>query len=161
MIHSEINDSVNKKYIQLRATPSKSLDFQNNMSKTKAESSHNNFAPFWAAALLILVLTGLSTIWLDLGGFWKGYVLDMTGPAWNYILVRGLFTFYNDNAWRRFFTPDMTVFVLILICYGIEALQFFEVYDSTFDHWDLIAYLSILLPIYALDKRLSKIDDDR
>jgi hypothetical protein len=53
---------------------------------------HNENAPFWAIALVFLGLLGLSTIWIDLGEFWKGYVLDMAGPAWNYILFRGLYT---------------------------------------------------------------------
>jgi hypothetical protein len=42
---------------------------------------HNENAPFWAIALVFLGLLGLSTIWIDLGKFWKGYVLDMAGPA--------------------------------------------------------------------------------
>lgn len=71
--------------------------------KSSLSERHDKCAPYWAAALLILCLTGISTIWIDLGIFWKGYVLDMTGPAWNYILFRGLNTEYADNVWTRFF----------------------------------------------------------
>lgn len=112
---------------------------------------HNKFAPYWAAGVIIFCGTGLATTWIDLGAFWKGYVLDMTGPAWNYILVRGLFTTYKDNAWTRFFTPAKTFALMLIVAFGIETMQYFEIYDSTFDPFDLLAYISILLPLFVLD----------
>lgn len=117
---------------------------------------HDKYAPYWAATLLVLVILGLSTIWIDLGKFWKGYVLDMTGPAWNYILFRGLNTTYSDNAWRRFFTPNRTLAIFITVCIGIETMQYFKIYNSTFDLWDLLAYISILVPLYLIDCGLNK-----
>ncbi len=120
---------------------------------------HNRFARYWALGIVVLCSTGLSTTWIDIGPFWKGYVLDMTGPAWNYILVRGLFTGYKDNAWTRFFTPNKTVILMVLVSYGIESLQFFKIYDSTFDPWDLMAYVSILIPVYLLDLIQTSKDD--
>ena len=80
---------------------------------------HDKLAPYWATGLVVFCGTGLATIWIDLGAFWKGYVLDMTGPAWNYILFRGLFTSYTENAWIRFFTPKKTLCIFILVCAGI------------------------------------------
>lgn len=65
---------------------------QKNISKI-----HDKYAPYWAITLIILLGTGLSTIWFDLGTFWKGYVLDMVGPSWAYILFRGLYTAKADN----------------------------------------------------------------
>jgi hypothetical protein len=117
---------------------------------------HDSYAPYWAAGIVILGCTGLSTIWLRLGDFWNGYVLDMTGPAWNYILFRGLFTSWADNRWRRFFTPMRTVIIFLLVCFGIEAAQYFELYDSTFDSLDLLAYVSILIPLFVLDSLQNK-----
>lgn len=122
----------------------------------QAETRHNKYAPFWAAAMIIVGLAGLSTIWFDLGAFWKSYVLDIAGPAWNYILFRGLYTKYSENAWRRFFTPTRTFLIFILVCTGIEMGQYFDVYDATFDPWDLIAYVSLLLPLYILDLKQNK-----
>jgi hypothetical protein len=115
-------------------------------------NAHDRHAPYWAAGLLLLGAVGVSSTWLDLGSFWKGYVLDMTGPAWNYILFRGRFTAWADNAWTRFFTPGRTVAIFVAVCFGIETAQYFHLYDATFDPWDLLAYVSILVPLFLLDR---------
>jgi hypothetical protein len=112
---------------------------------------HDKRAPYWAAALLLLGVTGVATTWIDLGSFWSGYVLDMTGPAWNYILFRGLFTAEADNRWTRFFTPVRTLAIFLVVCFGIEMAQYFELYDATFDPWDFFAYISLLVPIFIID----------
>jgi len=114
-------------------------------------SIHNKQAPYWAAGLALLCGIGLATIWVDGPAFWKGYVLDMTGPAWNYILFRGRFTSQADNQWTRFFTPVRTVTIFIAVCFGIESAQYFHLYDATFDPWDFLAYISFLLPLFILD----------
>ncbi len=114
---------------------------------------HNKYAPFWALTFLIFLLIGLSTIWFDLGPFWKGYVLDMVGPAWTYILFRGLFTQKANNFWTRFFTPRRTFFIILVACFGIELLQYFKVYSSTFDFWDFGAYSSLLLLLHLIDRK--------
>jgi len=120
------------------------------------KTRHNKNAPYWAVAIVILTVTGLATVWIDLGSFWKGYVLDMVGPAWNYILFRGLYTAKADNAWTRFFTPHRTLMIFLIICFGIETLQYFKIYDSTFDVLDFLAYVSILIPIYLIDIKQNK-----
>ncbi len=112
---------------------------------------HNKLAPYWAAGMFILGGIGLATTWFDFGNFWNGYVLDIAGPAWNYILFRGLFTYYANNAWTRFFTPKTTLIIFLLVCFGIEGAQYFNLYEATFDPWDLLAYLSILIPLFLLD----------
>ena len=105
-------------------------------------------------AMVIFGITGISTTWIDLGNFWKGYVLDIMGPAWNYILFRGLFTAKADNAWTRFFTPVKTLIIFLVVCFGIEAAQYFKLYEATFDPWDLVAYTSLLTPVFLLDLKL-------
>ncbi len=112
---------------------------------------HNRQAPYWAAALVLLCATGLASIWINGGTFWKGYVLDITGPAWTYILFRGRFTAKTDNLWTRFFTPLRTVLIFIAVCYGIEIAQFFGLYKATFDLMDFFAYISVLFPLFILD----------
>jgi hypothetical protein len=120
------------------------------MAQTK-QSNHDKFAPYWALALIGLCGTGLATIWLDLGSFWKGYVLDMTGPAWNYILFRGLFRSYSENAWTLFFTPQRTLIIFLIFCIGIEVAQYLKLYEATYDPRDFLAYISILVPVFILD----------
>ena len=112
---------------------------------------HDSLAPYWATALVVLGGTGLATVWIDLGDFWKGYVLDITGPAWNYILFRGLFTSYTENAWTRFFTPNKTLFIFLTVCFGIEGAQYFNLYEASYDPWDFLSYVSILIPLFLLD----------
>ena len=117
---------------------------------------HDKYAPYWAITLIVLMTTGLSTIWFKAGNFWNGYVLDMVGPAWTYILFRGLFTAQIDNKWTRSFTPKTTLIILLIVAYGIEILQFFKLYESTFDPWDFVAYSSILVPIFIIDLFLTR-----
>ena len=112
---------------------------------------HDKLAPYWAAGLVVLGGTGLATNWIDLGAFWKGYVLDMTGPAWNYILFRGLFTSYRENTWTRFFTPKKTLFIFLLVCAVIEGAQYLNLYEATYDPWDFLAYVVILIPLFIID----------
>lgn len=121
------------------------------IQKQKDKSRHDALAPFWAVGLIILGSTGLATQWLDLGHFWNGYVLDMTGPAWNYILFRGLFTSKAQNLWTRIFTPKNTLIIFLIVCFGIEGAQYLQLYESTFDPWDYLAYVSILVPLFLLD----------
>lgn len=120
---------------------------------------HDKYAPYWAITMIILLGTGLSTIWFDLGAFWKGYVLDMAGPAWAYILFRNLFMSKVNNIWTRFFTPTRTFILFLIVCYGIETLQYLKIYDSTFDFWDLLAYISILIPLFLVDIRIVRKTD--
>jgi hypothetical protein len=115
-------------------------------------SSHDRHAPFWAIGMVVLGATGLATNWIDLGAFWRGYVLDMTGPAWNYILFRGRFTARADNAWTRLFTPVRTLVAFVGVCTAIEGVQYLGLYGATFDPWDFIAYISILVPLFLIDR---------
>ncbi|MCD6501307.1 hypothetical protein J7L01_01765 [bacterium] len=124
------------------------------MNQEIAKKQHDRYAPYWAIALLAFWAVGISTIWIDLGSFWKGYVLDMVGPAWNYILFRGLFTSKANNAWTRFFTPQKTVAIFLIVCVGIETAQHFKLYNATFDAWDFLAYVSILIPLFLIDLKL-------
>jgi hypothetical protein len=111
----------------------------------------NKAAPYWAACLIICIVTGLSTNWIDFGSFWKGYVLDVTGPAWNYILFRNRFTAKKDNRWTRFFKPVKTFLIFSFVCIGIETAQYLELYDATYDPWDFAAYFSLLIPLFLAD----------
>lgn len=120
------------------------------------ETKHNKAAPYWAILLVVSCSTGLATIWIDLGSFWKGYVLDMTGPAWNYILFRGLFTSYTENLWTKFFSPIKTFLIFLFVCFSIEGTQYLQWYNATYDPFDILAYISILLPLFLFDSYKKK-----
>lgn len=119
---------------------------------------HDRAAPWWAAALLLFCLTGLATSWIDfpahpgLQSFWRGHVLDITGPAWTYILIRGLYRSWTDTAWTRFFTAGRTLLLCLGAAFGIEFLQYVEWYEATFDPLDLLAYTSLIVPMFLLDR---------
>lgn len=119
--------------------------------KYNPEYIHNKYAPYWAIAMFAFLVCGLLTVYIKAGGFWNGYVLDIVGPAWNYILIRGLFTGFRRNKWTRFFTPVKAFFLIFLVSYGIETIQYFGLYDSTFDPWDLLSYISLLTPLFLID----------
>jgi len=127
-------------------------------SDTQVKTLHDRMGYYWAAGLAALGCTGLATIWVAGGPFWHGYVLDMVGPAWNYILFRGLFTEQRDNLWTRFFTPVNTLVIFLMVCFGIEGAQYLGLYESTFDPWDFLAYISILIPLFILDYMQSTAD---
>lgn len=76
----------------------------------------------------------------------------MTGPAWNYILFRTKFTSESDNLWTRFFIPLRTVLIFVAVCSVIEGAQYFALYDTTFDPWDFLAYVSVLVPLFPIDR---------
>jgi len=42
------------------------------------------------------------------------------------------------------------------VCFGIETMQYFKIYNSTFDLWDFLAYISILFPLYLIDIRITR-----
>ncbi len=94
------------------------------MYQTSLNTIHNKYAPYWAATLVLLLIAGLSTLWFELGTFASGYLVDMVGPAWTYILFRGLYTTKADNVWTRVFTPTRTFIILSTACFGIEFLQY-------------------------------------
>ena len=101
-------------------------------------------------------MLGLGTIALATGafpvpGFWSSYVLDMVGPAWIYILFRGLFR-PEPTAFSKYFTPEITVVSFTAICFLIEGAQYLQIYESHFDPLDFLAYVSILWPVYLIDR---------
>ncbi len=119
---------------------------------------HDQIAPWWAVALILTCSIGLSTSWIQFSSypgfasFWNGYVLDMTGPAWTYILIRGLYRSFMDTAWTGIFSPERTLILCLGALFGIELMQYLEWYDATFDPLDLLAYCSLIVPMYLVDR---------
>ena len=109
----------------------------------------------WKFSLILLGAISLSTGLSKRPGFWTSYVLDMAGPAWNYILIRGQ---YSDKQTFFFFrfSPEFALLLIVGICFLIETSQFFKLYTAHFDPWDYLAYVSILIPVYLIDKYISR-----
>ena len=63
----------------------------------------------------------------------------------------GAFHEKGGNAWTRFFTPHKTLFLFLSVCFCIEGSQYLRLYDATYDPRDLLAYTSILVPLFVLD----------
>jgi hypothetical protein len=37
------------------------------------------------------------------------------------------------------------------VCAGIEVAQYFNLYEATYDPWDFLAYVVILIPLFLID----------
>ncbi|MFC2088902.1 hypothetical protein ACFLSX_04810 [Calditrichota bacterium] len=108
----------------------------------------------WKITIIILGLIGLSTGVVKFNSFWTSYVLDIVGPAWNYILFRGLYSSKQSGFLSINFTPESALITILGICFIIETSQYFNIYNATFDSYDYLAYISVIVPIYLIDRRI-------
>ena len=108
----------------------------------------------WKMTLVIFGTIGLASGFVRIHGFWNNYVLDIVGPAWNYILIRGLFSKTQPAMLSRILSPGAAFLVIIGACFVIEMSQYLKLYDAYFDPFDFVAYVSLILPCYVLDKWL-------
>ncbi len=108
----------------------------------------------WKAVLIILGIISLSSGLLKTPGFWSGYLLDIAGPAWGYVLLRGQYKAGNSGFFSIRFSPEGALATIILICFTIETAQYFELYEAYFDPYDYLAYISGILIIYLFDRLL-------
>ncbi len=115
----------------------------------------------WKITLIVLGTIGLLTGLIIKPGFWSSYVLDMVGPAWNYILLRVLYTSKTSAFLSLKFTPETAFLSIFGMCALIETSQYFKIYDAHFDPYDYLAYASLLVPIYLLDKWLLNYPKER
>ncbi len=120
------------------------------MNATKADI-HNRYAIYWGITFAVCLIAGLSTLLFDPFPFLHGYVLDICGPAWTYILVRGLSREYSEHRWYRIFTPVTTFTIIVVVLYSIEGAQYLKLYNGWYDPWDLAAYVALVLPMFVLD----------
>jgi hypothetical protein len=101
---------------------------------------------------MVLGAVGLAAGFIRGPRFWSGYVLDIVGPAWNYILIRGLFSKSQPAMLSRFVNPEAAFVLIATVCFLIEVAQYLELYDATYDPRDFLAYLSLLVPCYIVDR---------
>ena len=107
---------------------------------------------YWAVALVVFGTIALSTGLFPARGFWSSYVLDIFGPAWNYILLRGLFSRTQPAMLSRFLTPERALVLILGVCALTEVAQYLKLYEAHYDPYDFLAYSSLIVPCYAIDR---------
>ena len=121
-----------------------------------AQKVISNKILFWKISVIALGLISLSTGVLHFGDFWTSYILDITGPAMGYILIRGQYNSKKSSFLSFKFSPDLAALIIIGICIIIETSQYFNLYNAYFDPYDYLAYCSGVLFFYCIDKWLLK-----
>ena len=114
-----------------------------------------NKAIFWKITLICFGLIALSSGVFKESNFWSGYVLDIAGPAWIYMLIRAQYN-SKEKFFNIKFSPELALFLMITLSFAIEIMQYFEVYNSTYDPFDFLAYVSGTFVIYIIDKIIIK-----
>jgi hypothetical protein len=109
---------------------------------------------FWKGMVIVLGIISLSTGLFSVSKFWSSYVLDLVGPAWGYVLIRVQYRMDSERFMKIRFSPEMALLSIISICFIIEAMQYYNLYYSTFDPYDLLAYFSGTFVVYLIDKIL-------
>ena len=113
---------------------------------------HSGDYKYWKAAVVTFGIIALTSGLVRSPGFWSSYVLDIVGPAWIYILIRGLFSKTQPAMLAQFLSPEGALVIMVVACFLIEAAQYFQLYEAHYDPYDFLAYVSLLLPCYAIDK---------
>ena len=109
---------------------------------------------FWKFAVIVLGSFVLATCLIIVPGFWSSYVLDIAGPAMGYILLRVQYTSKQSTFLSFKFTPESAALFIFVICFAVETSQYFKLYNAHFDPFDYVAYVSLLLPCFLIDKWL-------
>ena len=108
----------------------------------------------WKVVLIVLGIVSLSSGLVKTPGFWSSYLLDIAGPAWGYVLLRTQYIPGDSGFLSIRFSSEMVLMVILIICFLIETAQYLELYDAHFDPYDYLAYISVLLPVYLIDKHV-------
>jgi hypothetical protein len=110
------------------------------------------FGAFLVAAVLNMTETA--------AGFATNYLADLVGPAWLYIVFRGLADPEKRNRLGRTLgaTPERAATILFV---GSSVTEITQVYwpagafAGRFDPLDIVAFAIGILPLYVADKVLS------
>jgi len=95
------------------------------------------------------------------GGFATNHLADLTGPAWLYIATRGLSEQARSTRIQRLLgtSPERAALFLFLASTATELSQFFwptGLFPGRFDLLDIAAYAVGILPLYLLDRGMSR-----
>ncbi|KAA3615791.1 MAG: hypothetical protein D8M58_16515 [Calditrichaeota bacterium] len=122
---------------------------------TPIDSFEKKVILFWKISLISLASIGLSTGGFRIGGFWSSYMLDITGPAWGYILIRSQYKSKDATFLSFRLSQEHSALLIIVTCFIVETSQYLELYDSYFDPYDYLAYISAVIPLFIIDKMIS------
>jgi hypothetical protein len=109
------------------------------------------FGAFLVAAVLNMTETA--------AGFATNHLADVVGPAWLYIVFRGLAEPEKRNRLGRFLgaTPERAAAILFVGSCATEITQIYwpsGLFRGRFDPLDMAAFAIGLLPLYLVDKKL-------
>ena len=110
----------------------------------------------WKGVVISLGLISLSSGLLKIPGFWSSYLLDITGPAWGYVLLRAQYKSKDARFLSIKFNPEGALLTITIICFAVETAQYFELYEAYFDPYDYLAYISGIFIVYLFDKLLNR-----
>lgn len=109
-------------------------------------NSHSN----WRMLLLFTGITAAVSRFVELGGFLGSYWFDITFPAFIYIYARKLhLPTEKSTASRVEYATALSLAIAPAI--GFEFAQYFQFYDGTYDPYDFVAYISLVIPVFFLD----------
>lgn len=115
------------------------------------------FGAFLVAAVLNMTETA--------AGFATNHLADVVGPAWLYVVFRGLAEPEKRNRLGRFLgaTPERAATILLVGSCATEITQIYwpsGLFAGRFDRLDLAAFAIGLLPLYLVDKKLQAASRD-
>lgn len=88
----------------------------------------SNIPMYWKVSLVTFGTISLATGIIRVPGFWSSYVLDIMGPAWNYILIRGLFSRTQPAMLSRILRPEAALILIVATCFLVETAQYLRLY---------------------------------
>lgn len=109
------------------------------------------FGAFLVAAVLNMTETS--------AGFATSHLADLVGPAWLYIVFRGLADPENRNRLGQILgaTPERAATILFVGSSATEITQIYwpsGLFAGRFDPFDIAAFAIGILPLYLVDKKL-------
>lgn len=113
-------------------------------------SKHSRSA--WNFTALFAVTTGGITQFVDFEGFIGSYWFDMTYPVFIYIYLRKTRR-AGEHKYSSPIHQNIALMLALVPPFLLETLQFFNWYKGTFDPIDFLAYLSLVVPAYLIDRR--------
>ena len=115
---------------------------------------------FWLTFGAFFLTAGLNMAHIS-AGFATNHLADLAGPAWLYIVFRGLATLQRRTQFGRVLgaTPARAALILFAGSTITEVSQYYwpiGLFPGRFDPLDILTYACGLLPLYLLDRWLAQ-----